>query len=136
MTTERRYAMPKTADPRKPPPVPADVERQLLELEGLHPDTRAYLKYLFPDPSTETAAQQEARELEQAARVERLRTLSELARAAAAGDYGAVTRTAVRQVLDDKTLKREEQLEQCGRIIERQRAEEAKNKPQRGKYAP
>lgn len=133
----RRYVFAPTADPRKPPPVPPDVEQHLSNLEGLHPDTRAYLKFLFPDAATESEAQRLDRERDQAVRVEHLRTLSELTRAALAGNYGAVTRSAVRQVLADKSIDRAEQLEQCGRIIEQQRAEEAKaNQTPRGRYAP
>ncbi len=133
---QRRYVPARTADPRNPPPVPAEAEQHLNKL-GVDAETLAYMKFLFPDPATETQAQQEARELEQAKRVERLRTLDELVRAAVAGDYGAVTRAAVRQVLADQSTPRTEQLEQCGRIIEKQRAADAKTKQAtRGKYAP
>jgi len=124
-----------TVDPKKPPPVPPDVERYLDKL-GLPPETRAYAKYLYPSPGVETEAQQLEREREQAQKVERLRHLSELVRHAVAGRDGAAVREAVSQVLADKSLDRTAQLEQCGRIIERNRAAQKAKPPTRGRYAP
>lgn len=133
----RRYVVSPPIDPRKAPPVPPAVDRYLEQLDGLHPETRAYLKFLFPSEQEQAAAQRLEQERQQTERVERLRHLSELARGALDGRYGAVIRAAVRQVLADQSIDRAEQLEQCGRIIDKQRAEEAKNqRPERGKYAP
>lgn len=113
----------KHANPKTPPPVPADVERYLERL-GLPPETRAYAKFLFPTAATE--------------RVERLRNLSELVRHALEGREGAAVKAAVQQVLDDKSLGRVAQLEQCGRIFEKRRATQrhVTQTPPRGMFAP
>lgn len=127
--------MTKRADPKTPPPVPADVDAYLEKL-GLPPETRAYAKYLYPSPGIETEAQQLEREREQAQKVDRVRHLSELVRHALAGRDGASVREAVRQVLADRSLDRTAQLEQCGRIIERNRAAQKAKPTPRGRYAP